>query len=142
MILEILVNIKACLFMKRSNSKEEHQKKHKCFKDKLPIIYHPDYNITACGLERLHPFDSVKYSRVFNSLEKDKLIDLSNIHSPELPSREILLDVMSPFYLLWLHYSLYISRCVEVPLCFVPSEFLRYRLLNPMMLATQGTIGI
>ena len=25
--------------------------------DMIPIIYHPKYNITVFGLERLHPFD-------------------------------------------------------------------------------------
>jgi len=49
---------------------------------------------------------------------------------------------MSGFYLWAMNYSLYLSKCVEIPICFVPSEFLRYRLLNPMMLATQGSIGI
>lgn len=27
------------------------------------IVYHPDYNISAGGIERLHPFDSKKYGR-------------------------------------------------------------------------------
>jgi len=26
-----------------------------------PIVYHPSYNMTFCGLERMHPFDSIKY---------------------------------------------------------------------------------
>ena len=29
---------------------------------------------------------------------------------------------------------------IEIPLCFLPSEFLRYRLLNSMLLATQGSL--
>ena len=29
----------------------------------LPIIYHKKYNLTACGLENLHPFDAIKYGR-------------------------------------------------------------------------------
>lgn len=39
-----------------------------------------------------------------------------------------------------MNYSIYISSCVEVPIFFVPSEFLRYKLLNPMQLATQGSL--
>jgi histone deacetylase 11 len=35
---------------------------------------------------------------------------------------------------------MYITYCVEVPVFFVPSEFLRYRLLNPMQLASQGSL--
>lgn len=29
------------------------------------IVYHPSYNLTFCGLEKLHPFDSRKYGHVF-----------------------------------------------------------------------------
>jgi histone deacetylase 11 len=34
----------------------------------IPVIYHPRYNITAFGLERLHPFDSRKYRRIHDAL--------------------------------------------------------------------------
>lgn len=47
---------------------------------------------------------------------------------------------MSPCYLILLNYSIYLSKCVELPICFLPSEFLRYRVLNPMMKATQGSL--
>ena len=30
----------------------------------VPLVYSPRYNLTACGLERLHPFDSRKYARI------------------------------------------------------------------------------
>ena len=29
----------------------------------LPLVYCPSYNITAGGIEKLHPFDSRKYGR-------------------------------------------------------------------------------
>ena len=32
------------------------------------LVYHPSYNITAFGLERLHPFDSRKYRRIHDAL--------------------------------------------------------------------------
>jgi histone deacetylase 11 len=47
---------------------------------------------------------------------------------------------MSCCYLILLNYSIYISKCVELPICLMPSEILRYRLLNPMLKATQGSI--
>ena len=34
----------------------------------IPLIYHPCYNITAFGLERLHPFDGRKYRRIHDAL--------------------------------------------------------------------------
>ncbi len=33
----------------------------------LPLVYSPMYNIGFLGLERLHPFDSKKYAKVFES---------------------------------------------------------------------------
>lgn len=33
--------------------------------DTFPIVYSPGYNITACGFENLHPFDSKKYGRIW-----------------------------------------------------------------------------
>jgi hypothetical protein len=34
----------------------------------VPLVYHPRYNITAFGLERLHPFDGRKYRRIHDAL--------------------------------------------------------------------------
>ena len=34
----------------------------------IPLVYHPRYNITAFGLERLHQFDSRKYRRIHDAL--------------------------------------------------------------------------
>jgi acetoin utilization deacetylase AcuC-like enzyme len=34
----------------------------------IPLAYQPHYNITAFGLERLHPFDSRKYRRIHDAL--------------------------------------------------------------------------
>ena len=47
------------------------------FRKYFPIVYSQDYNITAFGLEKMHPFDSCKYRRVFESLRKKKIIDNS-----------------------------------------------------------------
>ena len=42
----------------------------------MPIIYSEGYNIYAGGLEKLHPFDSTKYKRIFKFLLKDGVIKL------------------------------------------------------------------
>jgi hypothetical protein len=34
----------------------------------VALVYHPRYNITAFGLERLHPFDGRKYRRIHDAL--------------------------------------------------------------------------
>mmetsp|Transcript_6210 Transcript_6210/g.4685 ORF Transcript_6210/g.4685 Transcript_6210/m.4685 type:complete len:230 (+) Transcript_6210:306-995(+) len=47
---------------------------------------------------------------------------------------------MSPWYLLRLCYSVFTCKYLEVPLFFLPAFFLRLRVLNPMMRATQGSV--
>ena len=37
------------------------------------IVYHPSYNISFCGIEKIHPFDSQKYGNVYRRL-KNKVI--------------------------------------------------------------------
>ncbi len=39
----------------------------------VPLVYSPKYNITAFGLERLHPFDSRKYGRIRDWLVRQGL---------------------------------------------------------------------
>ena len=62
------------------------------------------------------------------------------IHSPEVPTREFLQHVMSPFYLFLLNYTLQVSACIELPLIFLPGWFMRMRVLDPMMRATKGSV--
>lgn len=46
------------------------------------LIYRDEYNITACGLEKMHPFDSCKYGRVIQFLEEKGLINRNQLYSP------------------------------------------------------------
>lgn len=72
--------------------------------------------------------------------EKGLIKNEENIHAPQLLERKILMQNLNWFYILKLNYSIFISKYLELPLCILPSELLRYRVLNPMMYATQGTI--
>lgn len=111
-----------------------------------PIVYSDAYNITACGLERIHPFDSIKYRRgnthsVANMLvESGALPSFQVFISPDICPRYILQEVHSFLYLLSLSYSLCVSKVVEVPVCCVPAPLLRLRVLTPMLYATYGSV--
>lgn len=37
-------------------------------REQWPIVYSPEYNIGFLGMERLHPFDSSKWAKVFQFL--------------------------------------------------------------------------
>lgn len=104
------------------------------------LVYHPNYNITFCGIEKLHPFDSQKYGNVFRRLVDYNIISAKTVIKPNIIPRKLLLEKMSPCYLLKMNYSIPLCNYIEMPLCFIPAFLLRWRVLNPMLLATEGTI--
>lgn len=106
-----------------------------------PIVYHPDYNLSFCGLEKLHPFDSCKYRRVIDELSSGyNLINKDKLWKPKICSRAVIKTGSSNCHLFSLNYSMYTSKVIELPICFVPAVLLRHAVINPMLLMTQGTI--
>lgn len=109
-------------------------------RNKPRVVYHADYNITAGGIERMHPFDSKKYGRVYNFLTDSGTLSSAQVVTPERCPRELLLAVHRWSYLYFLNFSLYLTKIVEVPVCLLPSWLLRFRVLNPMLYATYGSV--
>ncbi|CAK73214.1 unnamed protein product (macronuclear) [Paramecium tetraurelia] len=104
----------------------------------IPIVYHENYNITACGIEKWHPFDSCKYGNVYRQIRQKVK---AQHFTPSMLSRGTLLYLgMSRWYLLKMCYSAYVSTLIELPVFFLPGAFLRSSLLDPMLLATSGSI--
>ena len=108
---------------------------------KLPIVYHPDYNITCGGLERLHPFDSAKYRRALDQITSQLQLTSQHFYQPDHKvTDKDLQEVHKPEYLNSLNSSSNIGQIVGIPMGFLPNFLLQWRLLNPMRWATQGTI--
>ncbi|XP_001636500.2 histone deacetylase 11 [Nematostella vectensis] len=106
-----------------------------------PIVYSSGYNIGFMGLERLHPFDSGKWGRVFNMLKEAKLIDDSTVVEPREVSREDLLIVHTKKYLDSLKWSVVVAQICEVPpVAFLPNFIVQHKLLRPLRLQTGGTV--
>jgi histone deacetylase 11 len=107
----------------------------------VPLIYSPDYNITAFGLERLHPFDSVKYARIHDWLIRQGVRHTADFVRPKPCTPEDLQRVHSADYLEKLHHRSELARIFEVGIVgYLPSGFVDWRVLGPMRLATGGTI--
>jgi histone deacetylase 11 len=107
----------------------------------IPLVYHPGYNITALGLERLHPFDSRKYRRIHDALIARGLRRPGNFWRPTPASRRDLLKVHTPEYLYSLRSSRVLARILEVPIIgLLPGVLIDWRILRPMRLATGGTV--
>lgn len=107
----------------------------------VPIVYHPRYNITAFGLERLHPFDSRKYRRIHDALVARGLRRRRDFHRPRPIGRRDLLKVHTPEYLGSLRSPEALARILEVPIVGrLPGWLIDWRLLRPKRHATGGTV--
>lgn len=107
------------------------------------IIFSEEYDIHFMGLEKLHPFDTRKYSRAWQEA-KNTLGDVLETYTIR-PSAPIdvhdLLRVHSSEYLNELCSTHYIARAIEMPIIApFPYGMIESHLLKPMQYATQGTV--
>ena len=108
---------------------------------KLPIIFSKRYDISVLGLQKLHPFDSEKYGKIYHYLRQRLGKNAADFYAPEMVSDEDLTLVHSRAYLSSLRYSSNIAPIVGLELvAWAPNPILQNRLLNPMRYATGGTI--
>ncbi|MFC1842982.1 histone deacetylase [Candidatus Dependentiae bacterium] len=109
--------------------------------EKLPIVGGREYDIKFFGLERLHPFDSAKYGKVERFLVNKLGISKNRFVKPRMVTDQELLTVHTQRYLDLLKKSSTVKEVTEVPgINWVPNFLLRRYILNPMKLATGGTI--
>jgi len=108
---------------------------------KLPIVYSPDYNISFYGLEYLHPFDSKKYGKVFQFLLDHAGMKKEQFVVPTMITDQELLRVHTEEYLKTLEKSAVVAGIAQLgALAWLPNSQVQKHLLNPMRLATEGTI--
>lgn len=68
--------------------------------NKLPIVYRPEYGVTFCGLQRLHPFDAAKGEHIYKLLKAGSLIkNDDDVYKPPEISTDKLLDVHTKRYI-------------------------------------------
>jgi histone deacetylase 11 len=109
--------------------------------EKLPIVYSDKYNISFNGLEKLHPFDSKKYGRVFEMLSERIGFTRTNVHEPIAITDEELIEIHQPEYLASLKNSSTVAEIAEVDILgMLPNSILQSGLLTPMRFATAGTL--
>ncbi|XP_019941959.2 histone deacetylase 11 [Paralichthys olivaceus] len=107
----------------------------------LPIVYHPDYNITFMGLEKLHPFDSGKWGKVIRFLKEEQFLTDGNIVEALEATEEDLLVVHTKGYLNRLKWSLVVATITEIPpLMCLPNFLVQRKVLRPLRTQTGGTI--
>ncbi|KAL7073552.1 hypothetical protein ACQ4LE_007522 [Meloidogyne hapla] len=109
--------------------------------NQCPIVYTNDYNISFFGIERLHPFDSKKWGRVFQFLVESGQLSEESIIQPKEIKKKDLLFVHSPSYLFSLNSTIRLAFILEV--CLVipfPSCLVNRLVLRPLRFQTGGSI--
>ncbi|RVE72433.1 hypothetical protein OJAV_G00042370 [Oryzias javanicus] len=107
----------------------------------LPIVYHPDYNITFMGLEKLHPFDSGKWGKVIRFLKEEGFLTDADIVEAREAKEEDLLVVHTKRYLNKLKWSAVVATITEIPpLLLLPNFLVQRKVLRPLRTQTGGTI--
>ncbi len=108
---------------------------------KIPIVYSPHYNISFLGMEKLHPFDSKKYVKVYDHLREFSGLKPAHFYEPAPVSDAQLLEVHYRSYLDSLSFSEKIASIAEMaPLRLLPTAILHRQLLQPLRYATGGTL--
>lgn len=88
----------------------------------VPLVYGSRYNISAFGLEHLHPFDGSKFARIRGRLIAEGVRKPADFMHPSGLSREQLLLVHTPAYLESLKHSGVLAKIFEVgPAALVPA---------------------
>jgi hypothetical protein len=73
-ISEPLHSLVSFITFNKYDYEKKHEKKHSDFTNKKNIIFHFNYDITAFGIEKCHPFDSTKYSRIYGILKQNGIL--------------------------------------------------------------------
>ncbi len=109
--------------------------------NKLPIVYSRYYDIKLFGIEKFHPFETSKYSKVYKYLQSELDLKPGNFYSPQKIDLKDLCKIHSQEYLDSLNKSDNIARIAELGLLNkFPPSVLKKKLLNPHLYAVSGTL--
>lgn len=119
--------------MKFGGKKEEPVKK--------PIIFSPAYDIGVKGMEKLHPFDMRKFSKVFNELVSRGLLERGQEMTPAKVTSSDLASVHTADHLKKLDDKKELAQIFEVPLVAkLPVFMTKSLILDPMLHQTGGSV--
>ncbi len=109
---------------------------------RVAIVYSRDYSIDLGGMEKLHPFDIHKYSRIYRKLVSDGLLTEGDVFVPHAVTEEQILLVHTPQFLESLNRSGTVARYLEAPVVAkVPRKVVDAGILSAFRSAAGGTIS-
>ena len=105
----------------------------------MKIFYSDHYNIDLGILNRLHPFDGLKFTKVSKAIKDKAMMDV--VHPCGPTDQTVIDDFCGPLMQRLLKKKRYVFNALEIPyLPFIPLSMLEKRVLLPMRWAVQGTI--
>ena len=107
----------------------------------LAVVYSDKYLIDLAGLEKLHPYDTQKYRRIYQQLIKDGLLNEKNVFAPRPLDDDAILRVHTPEFLVSLKSPRMVAAFLEAPLmAALPARIINRGLLMPFRYASAGTL--
>jgi len=82
---------------------------------KVPVVYDEKYVISLGGLEKLHPFDIKKYTRIYEQLEDEGWVTEKNLYKPTAYTEEQLKLIHTEAYLKTFEDKEKVGRYLEAP---------------------------
>lgn len=108
------------------------------FSGKLPIVYHPEYNITFFGMEKLHPFDSTKYAHVVNNLRREADVNPDTLLRPAKPPEGLVSTTHSARHLQSLRSADTLAEIAGLDIVATLPDGIAWNLLAEKMLYQSG----
>jgi len=105
----------------------------------IHLFYNEKFNINLGLLRYLHPFDGMKFQKVFNDIQSNPNIEL---HSPESPiPLQVINEFVNELIELLIIEKITILRALEVPnIPFVGFNYLDKTILSPMRYGVSATL--
>ncbi|TNE32314.1 MAG: histone deacetylase [Alphaproteobacteria bacterium] len=137
-LLVLLANVAVEMFV---TPKSNFLNPSQSFKDNIPVVYSPHYNISFRGLENLHPFDSKKYGRIYTELKQQKPDAVPRFITAAKPDAALLGLAHTAEYLETLQYARTIARITELGfLRVLPDKLANNLVLEPMKYQAGGSL--
>lgn len=108
---------------------------------RVAVVYSKHYQINLAGFERLHSFDIRKYAKIYLKLLTEGLLRPEEVFVPPAVTKEQILLVHTPGFLVSLRDSKEVARYLEAPMAGIaPAGLIDAGVLSAFRHATGGTI--
>ena len=108
---------------------------------RVAIVYRSEYEVSIGGIEKVHPFDLKKYSKIHRQLRKKRFLRRDDTYEPKQITPADLARIHVPAYIESLKSPQAAAKYLEMPLiAALPAGVLEDGIVKPFRYATGGTL--